>query len=52
MPLTSVELIVLAKSLKAVLNSEELTDGDKKVIREMRIRIDRYAERQGSYWDT
>lgn len=51
MPLTSIELIVLAKSLKVVLNSEELKEGDKEVIRKMRVRIDAYAERQGAYWD-
>jgi hypothetical protein len=39
MPLTSIELIVLAKSLKVVLNSEELKEVDKEVIRKMRARI-------------
>ncbi len=51
MPLTSIELIVLAKSLKVVLNSEEHKEGDKEVIRKMRVRIDAYAERPGAYWD-
>jgi len=51
MPLTSIELIVLAKLLKVVLNSDELKEADKEVIRKMRVRIDAYAERQGVYWE-
>jgi len=51
MPLTSQELIVLSKSLLAALKSEQFEETDKEVIRKMVVRIDRYAERQGAYWE-
>jgi ABC-type arginine transport system ATPase subunit len=51
MPLTSKELIVLSKCLMAALKSEQFDETDKEVIRKMTIRIDRYAERQGAYWE-
>jgi hypothetical protein len=51
MPLTSKELIVLSKCLMAALKSEQFNEADKEVIRKMTIRIDRYAERQGAYWE-
>jgi hypothetical protein len=51
MPLTSTELIVLVRCLKVALKSEEITQPDKEVIRKMTVRIDRYAERQGAYWE-
>ena len=50
-PLTSKELIVLSKCLLAALKSEQFNETDKEVIRKMTIRIDRYAERQGAYWE-
>jgi hypothetical protein len=51
MPLTSPELILLSKCLMAALKSEQFNETDKDVIRKMTIRIDRYAERQGAYWE-
>jgi hypothetical protein len=51
MPLTSQELIVLSRSLLAALKSEQFEETDKEVIRKMVVRIDRYAERQGAYWE-
>ena len=51
MPLTSQELIVLSSSLLAALKSEQFEETDKEVIRKMVVRIDRYAERQGAYWE-
>jgi hypothetical protein len=51
MPITSCELIVLTKCLKAASDSEQFTEPDKEVIRRMRERIGRYAERQGAWWD-
>ncbi len=51
MPLTSKELIVLSKSLMAALQSKEFNETDKEVIRKMTVRIDRYAERHGVYWE-
>jgi hypothetical protein len=51
MPLTSKELIVLSKSLMASLQSKEFNETDKEVIRKMADRIDRYAKRQGAYWE-
>ena len=51
MPLTSKELIVLDKCLMAALKSERFNDTDREIIRKMTIRIDRYVERQGAYWE-
>jgi hypothetical protein len=51
MPLTSKELIVLSKSLTAALKSEQFEETDKAVIRKMVVRIDRYAECQGAFWE-
>jgi len=51
MPLTSRELLVLSKCLMAALKSEHFNETDKEVIRKMTIRIDRYAVRQGAYWE-
>jgi hypothetical protein len=51
MPLTSKELIVLIQCLKVALKSEEIKEADKEAIRKMVVRIDRYAERQGAYWE-
>lgn len=51
MPLTSKELIVLMRCLKAALKWEGVTEVDKEVIRKMTARINPYAERQGAYWD-
>jgi hypothetical protein len=51
MPLTSKELLVLTKSLTAALKSEQFNEADKELIRKMAIRIDRYTERQGAYWE-
>jgi len=33
------------------LKSEQFEETDKEVIRKMVVRIDRYAERQGAYWE-
>lgn len=52
MPLTSKELSVLLKCLMAALKSEQFDESDKVVIRKVTSRIDRYAERQGAYWET
>jgi hypothetical protein len=51
MPLTSNELLVLQRCLRVALNSEETNEADKSVIRRMEVRIVRYAERQGAWWD-
>ena len=51
MPLTSRELIVLTKCLAAALKSEQFKETDQEVIRRLTVRIDRYAERQGAYWE-
>ena len=51
MPLTSNELLVLQRCLRVALNSEETKEADKSVIRRMEVRIVRYAERQGAWWD-
>jgi hypothetical protein len=51
MPLTSKELIVIMRCLKAALNWNRLTEEEKEIIRKMTVRIGRYAERQGAYWD-
>ena len=51
MPLTSKELMVLSKCLMLALKSEQIKEEDKEVIRKLTVRIDRYAERQGAYWE-
>jgi hypothetical protein len=51
MPLANRELIVLVQCLKVGINSKEIQETDKEVIRKMLARIDRYAERQGAYWE-
>jgi hypothetical protein len=51
MPLTSEELLALSRCLRVALHSEEINEADKEVIRKTGARIDRYAERQGAYWD-
>lgn len=51
MPLTSEELLVLRRCRRVALHSEEINVADKEVSRKMGARIDRYAERQGAYWD-
>jgi hypothetical protein len=51
MPMTTNELLVLARSLKIAFESEDTKEPDKEVITRMRSRIDRFAERQGAFWD-
>jgi hypothetical protein len=51
MPLTSMELIVLMRCLVLATESEQVKETDKEVARRLRGRINRYAERQGAYWD-
>jgi hypothetical protein len=51
MPLTNKELMVLSKCLMAALKSQQFHETDKEVIRNMTIRIGRYVERQGAYWE-
>jgi hypothetical protein len=51
MPLTSNELLVLQRCLRVALKSDETNEADKSVIRRMEVRIVRYAERQGAWWD-
>jgi hypothetical protein len=45
------ELRVLMHSLKLGLDSEAINTEDKEVVRRLMARIDRFAERQGAYWD-
>jgi hypothetical protein len=51
MPLTSKELLVLMRCLVLALDSEQVKETDKEVVRKLTGRINRYAERQGAYWD-
>jgi hypothetical protein len=51
MPLTSKELIVLMRCLVLALELEQIKESDKEVVRNLTGRINRYAERQGAYWD-
>ena len=51
MPLRLHELLVLMRSLKIGLESESINAGDKEIVRKLMTRIDRFAERQGAYWD-
>lgn len=51
MPLTSMELIVLMRCLVLATESEQVKETDKEVAHRLRGRINRYAERQGAYWD-
>lgn len=51
MPLTSTELLALARCLKTALKSPDTNEAEKEVIRRITLRIDRYAERQGAYWE-
>jgi hypothetical protein len=51
MPLTSKELLVLMRCLVLATESEQVKETDKGVVRRLRERINRYAERQGAYWD-
>jgi hypothetical protein len=51
MPLTSMELIVLMRCLVLATESKQVKETDKEVARRLRGRINRYAERQGAYWD-
>jgi hypothetical protein len=51
MPLTSRELLVLMRCLVLALESEQVKETDKEVIRKLTGRINRYAERQGGFWD-
>jgi hypothetical protein len=45
------ELPALARCLKAGEQLETISASDKNVLRELSRRIDRFAERQGAYWD-
>jgi hypothetical protein len=50
MPLTSKELTVLM-CLVLAIELEQIKESDKEVVRNLTGRINRYAERQGAYWD-
>ena len=51
MPLRLNELRVVMHSLKIALESDLTNPGDKEIVRKLMARIDRFAERQGGYWD-
>ena len=51
MPLTSKELTVLMRCLVLAIELEQIKESDKEVVRNLTGRINRYAERQGAYWD-
>jgi len=51
MPLRLSELPVLLRCLMSALKSEGLSDKEKDVARQLAQRIDRFAERQGAWWD-
>jgi len=51
MPLRLNELVVLMHCLNEALESERISEGNKTVIREIRRRINLFAERQGGWWD-
>jgi len=51
MPLRLSELTVLMRCLMTALKSERLTDKEKDIARQLAQRIDRFAERQGAWWD-
>jgi len=51
MPVRLNELLVLMRCLKAALESESISEGDKTVVREIMRRINLFAERQGAWWD-
>ena len=51
MPLRLSELTVLMRCLMSALKSEGLSDKEKDVARQLAQRIDRFAERQGGWWD-
>jgi hypothetical protein len=39
------------RCLKDALESEQMSEGDKTVVREILRRINLFAERQGGWWD-
>lgn len=51
MPLTSEELLVWSRCPEGSAGLTGDQEADKDVIRKMGARIDRYAERQGAYWE-
>ena len=51
MPLTSEELIVVTKCLVEMVRSGQFNEKEKEVIRRLGDRINRYATRQGAFWD-
>jgi len=51
LPLRLNELVVLMHCLKDALESGRISEGDKTVVREIMRRINRFAERQGAWWD-
>jgi hypothetical protein len=51
MPLRLHELEVLMRSLKVGLESDRINTEDKEIVRKLMVRIDRFAERHGAYWD-
>ena len=52
MPLRITELPALMRCLKAALEMEKINAADKEILRKMCDRINRFAERQGAWWDT
>jgi hypothetical protein len=51
MPLRRSELVMLMRWLVIAFESERTNASDKEVITELRDRINRFAERQGAWWD-
>src|SRR5262245_50225260 len=51
MPLRLYELQVLMHSLKVGFESDLINTEEKEIVRRLMTRIDRFAERQGAYWD-
>jgi hypothetical protein len=51
MPMRLTELVVLMRCLKNESQSERTSESDKTVVREIMRRFNRFAERQGAWWD-
>jgi len=51
MPLRLSELTVLLRCLTTAVKLEGLSDKEKDVATQLAQRIDRFAERQGAWWD-
>ena len=51
MPVRPNELVVLMRCLKTAFESGHISENDKTVVGEIMRRINRFAERQGGWWD-